>query len=969
MRSILTGLLSATCLSGIALIGTPAVAQTAPAEGESVRQAQTVVVTGSRIRRQALDSATPLQIFSPEELRRDAISSPEQFIMSLNSNGNGNDNLAAQSDVAGDPAQRNVNGGSFANLRGQGAGGTLVLLNGRRLATHGLATNGAVDVNQIPLAAIQRIETLKDGASAIYGTDAIGGVINYILKEDFEGLTLNAFSDITEAGGGNIFSGSIAGGYGDLEEQGFNLMAVVSYRENDILTARERPFVFTQDVARGLAVDTRGTPFGTIFPATGTLFTTATAPFLPGTTTRATGGINPLDLPGNLGCGAIADQVPYDELLWAIPGAAFACGYDTGRAGILQQPQESLNFIVRGVAKLGEHKIALEYTGSNAESARQFSEIQLFPGAVGQATDFGYRRTPQNAAVYDRVFNQLQAAFPGQVPEANRGLPIAYRWRCMECGPRRIDTEVDTGRALLTFQGPLPFLSDWQYELGVLEGFSEASSVTGGGYYYQATNAALGVTGIRDVMRTGIVNPFLLPGERQSQAALDLLRSAEARGIQIASGRAEVTAVDFSVNGSLFSLPAGDVQAALGVDYREERYAFLGEARAPTARPFIEGAPIDAKPALADVSREIWAFYGEVLIPVLSTLEVTLAVRHDDYSGIGGTTNPKVTARYRPFDWIALRGSYNTGFRAPSFAQLFDPISTAPYQGADLTDPRICPGGVVNVALPGCATGLTGLVTISGGKPDLEPEESEQFTVGFVVEPIERLSVSVDFWRIERTNVPVIFSPITLARNFNLFPERFVRNAAGQLTGVDQRTINSGGAITEGVEFSGRYSFDAYDGTVNLGLDGTLLTRKRERLLPNAPYGPSLIGVFSFYGDLGLEWKHTAFMSWKKDDWTVSLSQVWRSGYLNQVLPGVAGGLVRPPNLVTETDDYITYNLSVAWRGIEGLEATFGIKNLFDEDPPFAISYNSAFGNGSSWEPRVADPRGRAVTLNLGYSF
>ena len=173
-----------------------------PADGD-ISKLETVIVTGSSIRRQVSDSAVPLQVITTEDLRREGINSPEQLVSYLVSNGNGLDNLAGNADVV-TGAQRGNNGASSANLRGQGSAATLVLLNG--------LNGGAVDINQIPMAAIERVEVLKDGASAIYGTDAIGGVINFILKDDFQGLNFSGFADITELGGGAIYRGTAAGG-------------------------------------------------------------------------------------------------------------------------------------------------------------------------------------------------------------------------------------------------------------------------------------------------------------------------------------------------------------------------------------------------------------------------------------------------------------------------------------------------------------------------------------------------------------------------------------------------------------------------------------------------------------------------------------------------------------------------------------------------------------------------------------
>ena len=252
-------LLLATCLT------TPAFAQDAspPAAAETADDGAAIIVTGSRIKQDPAKSALPLQIISTDDLTREGINSPEQLISYLSTNGNGADNLASNADVTSG-AQRGTNGLSAANLRGQGSASTLVLLNGRRVAAHGL-TGSAVDVNQIPMAALERVEVLKDGASAIYGTDAIGGVINFITKTNFQGLAFNTFTDIAEAGGGAIYRLSSTGGYGDLNEDGFNILATVSRSVSKALNGSDRSFVNGNQPNRGLSVDTRGTPIATAF--------------------------------------------------------------------------------------------------------------------------------------------------------------------------------------------------------------------------------------------------------------------------------------------------------------------------------------------------------------------------------------------------------------------------------------------------------------------------------------------------------------------------------------------------------------------------------------------------------------------------------------------------------------------------------------------------------------------------------
>src|SRR5690554_1400302 len=198
-------------------------ADPAPSPQTDAETLDTVRVTGSRIKRTDFETALPVTVIQRERIEAQGISSAEQLLSYLNIAGNGSDNLAANAGIA--PADlRGNNGVSGANLRGQGADATLVLLNGRRVATHGLRGT-AVDLNSIPFAAIDRVEVLRDGASAVYGTDAIGGVINFITRSDFTGAQIGGFVDITEEGGGNIYSSNFLVGTGDLETQGWNAFA------------------------------------------------------------------------------------------------------------------------------------------------------------------------------------------------------------------------------------------------------------------------------------------------------------------------------------------------------------------------------------------------------------------------------------------------------------------------------------------------------------------------------------------------------------------------------------------------------------------------------------------------------------------------------------------------------------------------------------------------------------------------
>ncbi len=973
--------------SGVALaaLSTQALAQdsggiasaAAPAEASDTA----IIVTGSRIKQDPSKSALPLEIIRTDTLEHNGISSPEQLNMLLTSGGSGADNLAANSDVTSG-AQRGTNGLSAANLRGQGSAATLVLLNGRRVAAHGLS-GSAVDVNQIPFAAIDRIEVLKDGASAIYGTDAIGGVINYITRKDYQGIGATGFSDFTSRGDGNISSLSGIAGYGDLKNQGFNIMGAVQYRWNQILRGSNRDFVNGNQPGRGLSIDTRGTPIATAFGTGNAAFPsllqglTLTAP---NGANAVGGGINVLDLPGGAGCSTMDGGMAYDEQLWATPTAQYACAWDTGRAAVLQQPIKTLTYYGRATAALGGSEAYVELTGSKADSSKIFSNNQLSTSTT--SLPIFYPLNALTATTYNSVFSAIKGAFSGNAAQAaalqaRYGQPIAFRWRCIPCGPREYQTEAKTFRLAGGIDGPLP-ITGWDYRAGLSYATSDVKSVLGSGYFYRGTLSTAGTVadpaaptaagasapGIVGLINSGLLNPFSLS---QSDAGLAGLQAISARGVSLFGGSYKTLQADASISGPLYALPGGDAQLAVGVDYRRETYEFNGSAAAAATAPVIFNAAFDNVNALTPKHRTVKAAYAELDLPIIDMFDITGAVRIDDYSGFGTTTNPKVSARFTPVPWLMLRGSYSTGFRVPSFNQIFNGVTVSPYSGKDLVDPSKCSTGLVSATDPNCAQINPDIWT--GGDANLGPETAKEYSVGVVLRPTPRWSLSADYYSIAVDNTIQILTLQQLLGNAALFPDRFIRTG-GVITAIDQRYINAGSRRTKGVEFALRGALDLAGGTVDLGMDGSLLLQKKEKLTPTSAYGPSLIGVFTFAGDLGLKWKHNAWIGFTNDDFSVTLTQIFRNGYANQALPGIANGTVVRPDYNPRVSNYMLYNLSASILSLRpGFKLTFGIKNLFDTDPPFAITYDSNTGAGSSWEPRVADPRGRSFTVQAEVKF
>lgn len=916
-----------------------------------------VQVTGSRIKRADVEAALPVTVIQRADIEAQGITSAEQLMMHLNIGGNGSDNLAANAGIA--PADlRGNNGVSGANLRGQGADATLVLLNGRRVAAHGLRGT-AVDLNSIPFSAIDRVEVLRDGASAVYGTDAIGGVINFITKTDYSGLQLNAFVDMTEEGGGNIYNTNLLFGAGDLDADRWNVFGTVAFKKNDILRGNSRDFSNGFQAARGLSPDTRGTPYATIFNIAGGITgTTLTAP--DGATVN---GVNPLNLPGGPGCEAGGDMMgPYDYRLWTTTStnvaSRYGCAWDYPAAAVMQQPQESVQFIGRATFKISDqHQGYVEFMGSDNDVNRIFEPNQISSSATATAAFNPSTWYPLNditRGTYDAVFGAMADYFGED--QLTYGAPIAYRWRCMVCGPREVQTNTRAYRAMVGFDGQI---GEWEYSVGLSRATSESQSRLGTGYHY--------TEGLQQALGSGLLNPFLMPGQEQSPAAVAALEAASAAGVVLYGGKSIMTGLDATVSRSIATLPGGELQLAFGADLRREEFEFNGDRRAASERPAIFNAPFDDANALPQVARNVKAVFTEIYMPVHERLEVTLAARYDEYDGFGGTANPKVSFKWQPLDSLAFRGAYSTGFKAPEFSKLFSGTSELQNTALDVADPAKCPGGVVDDTRPGCEQIRPDILV--GGNPALEPEEARQKSLGLVFSPLDSFNMSLDWWQIERINT-IRTSPDldTLRDRYDIFSANWIRDAAGEVILIDRRFVNSGGTLMSGVELDMNLRGEMAGGNWRLHLNGSYLDNFQEKLLEFMPYSDNKVGDYIRYYSLPLKWKHTLGFSWMRGDWGHSITQIYRHGYKDELPTSVASGHYIPSAWDPDVDKYITYNYSVSYTGFDKLRLTFGVKNLLNEDPPFTAHKND-WASGAGWEPRVADPRGRAYTLALQYDF
>jgi iron complex outermembrane receptor protein len=907
----------------VALMGVvgPVMAQEAAAPAM-----QRVEVTGSSIKRVAKEGALPVQVITFDQIEKQGITTTEQLVRTLSANGTGADNMTSGNNVFGADADRVSGGASFASLRGLGPSSTLVLLNGRRIATHG-ASGKSVDLNSIPLGAISRVEILKDGASAIYGTDAIGGVINFILKTNYSGVEASVSTNDTQAGGGATRRASLLAGTGSLESDRYNIMASLTVDKAERLNGSDRSFVNGFQPGRGLSPDTTGTPFANQMAGAGTALGTSFQ--LPGDANKYLQA-NPLSFQGK--CDTIAGMSQYQTALWKDVTSPlrtrYSCAYDYGADYVLQFPVERANLLSRATFQLApDHRMFVEVLGSRTKATAILTPMQV------QATVANKNLYPVGGAYYQDL--------SAYIPTFDNTKPISYKWRANDVGNRTQENTTDNARVLVGFEGNF---GKWDYKAGISRAESSTKTKLTDGYSYTDKLYA--------ALASGIINPWVGPGQTQTEAAKQLIESTKFRG-DFQHGKTTLTQIDGSVSGELFQLPAGALAMAAGFDFRREGYSFGQDVDATQ----ILLAPGNA--ALKDASRTVKAVYAELLVPVTKDLEMQLAIRRDDYSLVGATTNPKVAFRYQPTDFLLFRGSASKGFLAPSFQQL--------YSGSLSQE---LPNGVVDQE--GCAKhpGVPEYCAIdrldyrTGGNTNLKPETSKQGSIGFVIEPVKGYSASFDYWAINTKDRILNRTPQIVLANYQALNQYIHRNPDGTIEYVQAGWINAAGSRVRGFDVGLRGEGKIRDAKWTATLDGTYMDSFKFAEYQGQEY-QELVGKF-YTRDLYLRWKHNASFGVSRGDWSGLLIQSFSSGYKDQVPNGGKG--TPPPGFKPDVSSYTTYNLSGTYTGFKNTTITVGIQNLFDRDPPFT-AHNVDEVVGAGWDPRVADPRGRSLSFQLKYQF
>ncbi|WP_077035989.1 TonB-dependent receptor domain-containing protein [Pelomonas sp. KK5] len=963
-----------------------AFAQTTDTQPQKIER---VEVTGSSIKRVKDEGALPLQTISADQIRNMGITSTEDLLRSLGANAATANSAVSSNTVFSTEGDRLGGGGNYANLRGLGPTGTLVLLDGRRLANQG-QSGSSVDLNAIPFDMIERVEVLKDGASAIYGTDAIGGVINFILKKNYTGLNLAttiSVPTINSAGMRRKFT--VGGGYGSLDKEGFNIMGSLSGDNNGILRGIDRSWATGYNPSAFAVPDTTSSPgYANIIGGANTA--------LPTTGTTVNGGgatkytvLNGMALSG-VGCNSVPFGVGQVPNISIIPGlgynaanSTYRCGTDYARQFMMQAPMKDVNGVLRGTVALGNDATAFaEFVGSRIEIHGEYTPYQF--STTSAPSTFTATTIPTLAAAYQAMGlalpsatnNNAVANYPVNGPYYQNLLaqygaaqfdptkPIAYRLRMNDWGYREVNNVSINKRFTFGVDGSW---RDFDYKASVTHGEAEGHTDMLNGFADANKLVAL--------LASGIYNPFLMPGQQQSAAAQAAVADTQVHG-SIQGGKTKVDTLLASVSGKAFNLPAGEADFALGGEFRREAYGFSGTQGVNCISSFTQASlnltnPVmgcSGNSAAPDSSRKVGAVYAELIAPIFKSLEVQLAVRYDKYQQIGSTTNPKLAFKFTPIKDLLFRGSASTGFRAPTAQQLnLGTVQLASSGSSSFADPLKCPdpAGAGSAGNPACQ--ITSAVVLSGGNPNLKPEKSRQGSLGVVFSPVENMTASVDYWQIHMSDRIHNLTYTQELQNYNLFANNFIRDAQGNLLAIQAGWINAGSSDTKGLDFQITHNAKLFGGKLATTATATKMISAKEALLEGQP----MIQYVDQWttGTLYQKWKANVASTLTLGDWATTLFVNYSAGYNDEDRTPYVGSNPAGTPVTRRIASYTTFNLSTTWTGaVKGLGLTVGLINVADKKPPFTW-HDPDFVIGAGYDPRVSDPRGRTLTVSAKYQF
>jgi iron complex outermembrane recepter protein len=897
----------AAVLAALAAASSAVQAQQAPANaGDSSGPVQEVVVTGSLIKRSSKETAEAVTIITTDALKDQGITTVEQALEQISAN-------QQAINTASTVSTWGTGGASLAGLRGLGYSHTLVLLDGQRLANNVVLGIG-VDLNTIPFAAIDHIEVLREGASSLYGSDAIGGVINFITKKDYDKGEVNVSLNHPQHDGGGSGTADLTFGHGNLMTDGDNFMIAGNYQKIQELTASQRPFAddafnpakgFTQTNGIGTwpgnFIDANGNDWQAGFPA-------------------CAGNPHPTTYFGE-------------------------CDYRYTSAVDLIPQQTIWSALAKGTKTLpGNNQVSLQYYYGHSQSNTWTGPNEYVFG-ISQASPY----YPTAATPFTCIGTCSTATPDLADPGAEVGLTDPNN-------NRFIGTVNSEQRALLTFSGTN---GGWDYETSL--DWSEnrnTVALTGGFDDYAA------------IAPGGVLAPAINPFGPQSAAGQAVIDDGYRNG-NLGSGVLKYASIDGHAThqlGDAFN-SGQPASIAIGFTARNEKIDFNST---PLAAEMYTSSYYPPN-AISGGQTDLAAFM-ELDVPITSQLDVTIADRQDRYSDFGTTNNPKLQIRYQPLDVLTFRGTASTGFRAPSLVDLFAPNTFGATSGAMYNATYCQAGAYTAIFTPSNCVGQG--MALYGGNTTLQPEKSQNFDLGIILAPFADLGITLDYYRIILKDEIQAIPDTAIYNNPTTFADDYVLNASGTLTKAPNATIecspsytastcgyilltkqNTGGITTDGFDVNVNYLLRTDFGRFRFNLDGTLVT---QFLLQDYTGSPelNLVGQFNQGFQPAMRWQHYLSIDWDYQKFGAGISNTFQDRYADYQANGA--GVI--PNVAS----YSLWNTYVSYKPIEGLTTLFGIRNILDKAPSYS---NQTENWQAGYNPVFGDPTGRTFYVKLKYEF
>ncbi len=892
----------------------------APAFAQQDAPMQRVEITGSSIKRATAETASPVTVINSDELLRSGKATVAEYLQTLTVDGAGSLPTGFGSGFAA--------GSTAISLRGLGATSTLVLLNGRRMAPFARADDGQksfTDLSTVPMQIVERIEILKDGASSLYGADAIAGVVNIILRKDFTGLQVRAETGWSRYDDAKQNKASITYGQGDLDEDKYNWVVNAEYTQSDELKASDRSsrdWIGHGDIrpwGYGLSTQYAGGYIsnGSASPSpTGSLLNPATGQYV--------------SLPG---CNQFSKSVQNDP--------RGGCVWHQDQFRSLQPDIESINLYTRGTWQINPNLQA--YTELGYSERR--TSFTMTPGSTSSTIVF-----PGTAGQPNQLINYGNAiVMDASHPQNPYGQDVRLRYSAWDIGASVRNSKNEFNRIVLGLKGTN---AGWDWEAGYTRSESKLDLDWSNMLNLKVLQSALGDP-------TSQYFPYYIGTEASKNSPA--LYSALSRNATSHS-TTRLNVVDFKASRELpWSLPGGNIGLAIGGEHREEKL------NNPSLSGTEDGS-INASYTAAFGDTKVSAIYAEALLPVLKTVEVTGALRYDHYDNFNSTT-PKLGIKWTPVKSFALRGTYTEGFRAPSAAE--NSTMSQAVGSASAQDLVRCP--TVN-GVPTPRTGASqsdcslSISSIKVGNPNLKPEESKGYTLGMVWDPFDGTSLSVDAFKIKRENEinPVSYAEAALDPNA-------VRND-NNLRDANGNVIPNSGTL---LVVQGAYRNSSFTEVKGVDVD----VKQRLRL---GDYGRATLGLtwthihsflraesdtlqYEFAGTHGNcdtsncmgtpKNKINATASWDIGAWNFSGIANFRDSIKNIRYEGApcasqfADGTVAPNGC--ELASFTTVDLSTRWNFSKQLTLFASVSNVFDRVAPLdpltygGMSFNPLDNSGA----------------------